>query len=204
MSLKKTAPTICSGLSSQTGRRECWLSTMVLSTSSSEAAAETETISRRGFMISRTERSSRSSTRWIMSSCSLGRFPAKRLELTMSLSSSAEWPPPRWPAFTPSRRVMPRADPSITVTKTDVNAVEQHERRGDDYGQAVGFVDGEILGHHFADHDVAVGHHGEGQHEADGVQNGGGSRGEDGVEERHEAARRACLRRPSRARGWRE
>ena len=56
MSLKKTAPTICSGLSSQTGRRECWLSTMVLRTSSSEAVAETETISRRGFMISRTDK----------------------------------------------------------------------------------------------------------------------------------------------------
>ena len=38
MSLKKTAPTICSGFSSQTGRRECWLSTMVSSTSSSDAS----------------------------------------------------------------------------------------------------------------------------------------------------------------------
>ena len=33
----------------------------------------------------------------------------------------------------------------------------------DDYGEAVGFVDGEIFRYDFADHDMAVGHHGEGQ-----------------------------------------
>ena len=46
-----------------------------------------------GRMISRTEVSSRSSTRWIISSCASARTPEKRLELTISLSSSAEWPP---------------------------------------------------------------------------------------------------------------
>ena len=65
-------------------------------------------------------------------------------------------------------------------------AVEHHERGRDDDCEAVGLVDGQILRHHFADHHVAVGHHGERRHEAHGVKNGGGAGGEDGVEERDE------------------
>ncbi len=79
------------------------------------------------------------------------------------------------------------------------NAIEQHERRGDDYGEAIGFIDGEILRYDFADHDVAEGHQDEGEHETDGAQDDRCSGSEDGMEERHEEREECVFAGPAEA-----
>ncbi len=63
--------------------------------------------------------------------------------------------------------------------------------------QAVGFVDGHIFRHHFADHHMTVGHQGEGRHKANGAENRGGPHGQDGVEQRHEQCVERVLASPA-------
>ncbi len=176
---------------------------MVLSTSSSEAPIGTDTISRRGFMISRTYRSSRSSTRWIMSSCSLGRLPGEtagtddELQFFGGMAAAAVAAPAAQQVCQTARGAFDHRD------ENGRRAVEEHEHRRHDDREAIGLIDGQILRHDFADHHVAVGH--QRRTRRRNKLHGGwplwpGSARDGKV---RAAFHRACPRRPNPGRGWR-
>ena len=111
-----------------------------------------------------------------MSSCASGRYPRPRLELTISFSSSAEWPPPCARVFQLQRAGDDAGGALHHHHEWQRHAVKDQQRRRHDRGQPVGLGHRQILGNHFAQHHVQVRDHQEGNRQAGAVQNVGRQR----------------------------
>ena len=78
----------------------------------------------------------------------------RRLDSTMNFSSSGEWPPPAWPPRRSERARQHRRRALDHVDEGRGDAQENQQRGGHQQRHAIRLFDGEIFGHHFADHHV--------------------------------------------------